>query len=151
MAGHERETESQGAYVGIDSWSDARILDALAEGQERAIAAVRQALPAIARAAAALAERLRRGGRLAYAGAGTSIRAGVQDGSELPATFGMAEDRILYVIAGGRAAMFDTLADAEDDEADGAAQAEACRPGDTLVAVAASGSTPFTVAVSPLR
>ena len=50
------------------------------------------------------------------------------------------DGRIL--VAGGRAAMFDTLADAEDDEADGAAQAEACRPGDTLIAVAASGSTP---------
>ena len=88
------------------------------------------------------------GGRLIYAGAGTSVRLAVQDGSELPATFGMPEDKILYVIAGGRAAMFDTLADAEDDDADGAAQAEACRPGDTFIAVAASGATPFTVAAS---
>ena len=125
-----------------------RILEALVEGQERAIAAVRQAIPAISRAAAVLAERLQAGGRLAYAGAGTSIRVAVQDGSELPATFGMAEDRLLYLIAGGRAAMFETLAEAEDDEADGAAQAEACGAGDVLVAVAASGATPFTVAAA---
>ena len=144
----ERQTEQSGSYRGIDTWPDYRILDALLSGQERAIAAVRQAAPSVAQAATVLAQRLAAGGRLIYAGAGTSIRVAVQDGSELPATFGMPEDQLLYLIAGGGAAMFDTLADAEDDEADGAAQAEACRPGDTLIAVAASGSTPFTVAVA---
>ena len=144
----ERQTEKSGSYQGIDTWPDERILDALLSGQERAIAAVRQASPSIAQAATVLAQRLAGGGRLAYAGAGTSIRLAVQDGSELPATFGMPEDRLLYFIAGGRAAMFDTLADAEDDEADGAAQANVCEPGDTLIAVAASGSTPFTVAAA---
>lgn len=144
----ERQTEQHGSYHGIDTWPDQRILDALLSGQERAIAAVRQAAPSISQAATVLAQRLAGGGRLIYAGAGTSIRVAVQDGSELPATFGMPEDRLLYLIAGGRAAMFDSLADAEDDEADGAAQAEACRPGDTLIAVAASGSTPFTIAAA---
>ena len=75
--------------------------------------------PAIAEAAAVLAERIANGGRLIYAGAGTSIRIAVQDGSELPATFGMPEDKIAYLIAGGRNAMFDTLAEAEDDAVDG--------------------------------
>lgn len=144
----DRQTERSGSYQGIDTWPDARILDALLAGQERAIAAVRLAAPAIARAADVLAQRLAAGGRLAYAGAGTSIRVAVQDGSELPSTFGMAQDKILYLIAGGRAAMFDTLAEAEDDEADGEAQAMQCGPGDSLIAVAASGSTPFTVAVA---
>ena len=144
----ERQTEQSGSYRGLDTWPDERILDALAAGQERAIAAVRQASPAIAAAANILARRIAAGGRLAYAGAGTSIRVAVQDGSELPATFGMPEAKILYLIAGGRPAMFDTLADAEDDAADGAAQAEALTPADTLVAVAASGSTPFTVAAA---
>lgn len=144
----ERQTEQAGSYMGLDTWPDARILDALLAGQERAIAAVRQAAPAIARAATILAGRLAAGGRLAYAGAGTSIRVAVQDGSELPATFGMPEASLLYLIAGGRAAMFDTLADAEDDEADGAAQAAVLTPADTLVAVAASGATPFTVAAA---
>ena len=135
--------------LGIDTWEDARILDCLAGGQERAIAAVRAAIPKISQAAGLLAERLAAGGRLIYAGAGTSIRIGVQDGSELPATFGIAEDRISYLIAGGRAAMFETLADAEDDIAVGAAGAKAgCSPADALIAVAASGSTPFTVAAA---
>ena len=144
----DRQTERSGSYHGIDTWPDAHVLDALLAGQERAIAAVRRASPAIAGAAAILARRLAAGGRLIYAGAGTSIRVAVQDGSELPATFGMKEDQILYFIAGGRAAMFQTLAEAEDDEADGDAQAKACLPGDTLIAVAASGSTPFTIAVA---
>lgn len=144
----ERETEQAGRYAGIDTWPDERILEALVAGQERAVAAVRQATPAIARAADILARRLAAGGRLAYAGAGTSIRVAVQDGSELPATFGMPEAKILYLIAGGRAAMFDTLADAEDDEADGAVQAAALTAADTVIAVAASGSTPFTVAAA---
>jgi N-acetylmuramic acid 6-phosphate etherase len=144
----ERDTEVSGSYAGIDTWSDQRVLEALVEGQERAIAAVRKALPAISRAAEVLADRLGRGGRLVYAGAGTSIRVGVQDGSELPATFGMPEEKLLYLIAGGRNAMFDTMADAEDDEADGALQAEDCRAGDVMLAVAASGGTPFTVAAA---
>ncbi len=144
----ERQTEQTGNYIGIDTWPDARILGALLDSQERAIAAVRQAAPSISRAATILAERLAAGGRLAYAGAGTSIRVAVQDGSELPATFGMPESKILYFIAGGRAAMFDTLADAEDDETDGAAQADDLTAGDTLITVAASGSTPFTNAAA---
>lgn len=144
----DRQTEQSGSYVGIDTWPDGRILEALVEGQQRAIAAVREAAPAISQAATIIAGRLAAGGRLAYAGAGTSIRVAVQDGTELPATFGMPEAKILYLIAGGRAAMFDTLADAEDDEADGAAQAEALTAADTLIAVAASGSTPFTTAVA---
>ncbi|MCA3555456.1 N-acetylmuramic acid 6-phosphate etherase [Aestuariivirga sp.] len=144
----ERQTEQSGSYTGIDTWPDARILDALADGQARAIAAVRQAAPAIAGAATMLAQRLAAGGRLAYAGAGASIRVAVQDGAELPATFGMPEAKILYLIAGGRPAMFDTLADAEDDAADGAAQADGLTSADTMIAVAASGSTPFTVAAA---
>jgi N-acetylmuramic acid 6-phosphate etherase len=60
----------------------------------------------------------------------------------------MAEERIGYLIAGGRAAMFDTLADAEDDGEEGARAAAAVNPGDVLIAIAASGTTPYTVAAA---
>ncbi len=136
------------AYKAIDTWPDADILDAFVGGQERAIAAVRSAIPQISRAANALAANLKSGGKLYYAGAGTSIRIGVQDGSELPATFGMAEEKIDYLIAGGRAAMFETLADAEDDAEEGARVASVLSPTDTLVAIAASGTTPYSVAAA---
>ena len=135
-------------FVGIDTWPDADILGALAGGQERAIAAVRDAIPQILQAANAVAGQLAAGGRLYYAGAGTSIRIGVQDGSELPATFGMAEDCIAYLIAGGRAAIFSTLADAEDDAAEGARATASLRSVDVLIAIAASGTTPYTVAAA---
>jgi N-acetylmuramic acid 6-phosphate etherase len=135
-------------YKAIDTWPDDDILKALVGGQERAIAAVRAAIPQISKAADALASRLKQGGKLFYAGAGTSVRIGVQDGSELPATFGMAEDKIGYLIAGGRAAMFHTLADAEDDLEEGARAASTLSSQDTLIAVAASGTTPYTVAAA---
>jgi N-acetylmuramic acid 6-phosphate etherase len=140
--------QSLAEYAGLDTWDDERILGALVDSQERAIAAVRTAIPQIAKAATVLAQRLANGGKLFYAGAGTSIRIGIQDGSELPATFGMAEDKIAYLIAGGRAAMFETLADAEDDIEAGAKAAEACKASDVVVVIAASGSTPYTVAVA---
>jgi N-acetylmuramic acid 6-phosphate etherase len=144
-----RSTEQRSAaHNAIDTWSDADILDAFVGGQERAIAAVRAAMPQISRAADALAGNLKRGGKLYYAGAGTSIRIGVQDGSELPATFGMAEGKIGYLIAGGHAAMFETLADAEDNAVEGARVASVLSPIDTLVAIAASGTTPYTVAAA---
>ena len=146
----ESRTTEQLADVsrGIDTWGDVEILAALMAGQERAIAAVRSAIPRIASAADSLAKRLAAGGRLAYAGAGTSIRIAVQDGSELPATFGMDENKIIYLIAGGKAAMFETLADAEDDIRAGQRDAAQLLPTDTLIAVAASGRTPYTIAVA---
>lgn len=149
MNAQARKTESELAELsGIDTWSDADILGAFAAGQERAIAAAKAAIPQISKAANAVAACLAGGGRLFYAGAGTSIRIGVQDGSELPATFGMAEDKIVYLIAGGRAAMFETLADAEDNVEEGNRVASICKAGDALIAIAASGSTPYTIAAA---
>jgi N-acetylmuramic acid 6-phosphate etherase len=149
MEASSRKTENNlPGLAGIDTWNDAAILAAFAGGQERAIAAVKAAIPQISKAANAVAACLAGGGRLFYAGAGTSIRIGVQDGSELPATFGMAEDKIDYLIAGGRAAMFETLADAEDDTVEGSRAASACKAGDALIAIAASGSTPYTIAAA---
>jgi N-acetylmuramic acid 6-phosphate etherase len=149
MGASARKTENNlPESAGIDTWNDAEILAAFVGGQERAIAAVKTAIPQISKAANAIAACLAGGGRLLYAGAGTSIRIGVQDGSELPATFGMAEDKIDYLIAGGRAAMFETLADAEDDAVEGARAASSCKTGDALIAIAASGSTPYTIAAA---
>ena len=149
MGAQLRKTESElPESTGIDTWSDAEILAAFVAGQERAIAAVKLVIPQISKAANAVAACLAGGGRLFYAGAGTSIRIGVQDGSELPATFGMAEEKISYLIAGGHTAMFETLADAEDDVVEGGRAASVCRAGDALIAIAASGSTPYTIAAA---
>jgi N-acetylmuramic acid 6-phosphate etherase len=134
--------------AGFDAWDDARILATLQQGQERALAAVKAAAPHLAAAARCVSRQIKAGGRLAYAGAGTSLRIAVQDGAELHATFGFPENRILYLLAGGPAAIFETLADAEDDEKAGHKAAEVLKPADVLIAVAASGETPFTIAAA---
>jgi N-acetylmuramic acid 6-phosphate etherase len=92
-------------YSGIDVWDPVDVLDAMIEGQFAAVAAVRAARPELARAALAVEARLRDGGRLVYAGAGTSGRLAVQDGAELMPTFGWPRDRLLLFIAGGEEAM----------------------------------------------
>lgn len=131
--------------TGFDTWSDETILRTILAGQRRALDAVERALPAIAQAADAVAARIGAGGKLYYAGAGTSIRVAVQDGSELHSTFGMPPEQIVYLIAGGNNAVFETLADAEDSRSAGEAAAQACTKEDVLIAVAASGRTPFTI------
>jgi N-acetylmuramic acid 6-phosphate etherase len=142
--------ETSGRYAKIDTWEDGRILDVLADGQERAIGAVRQAREALAVAAAAITERLKNGGRLIYAGAGSSIRIAAQDGSELPATFGFPPERLVYLIAGGREALVEGRGSAEDDEEEArdAVDASDLRAEDVVIAVSASGSTPYTVAAA---
>jgi N-acetylmuramic acid 6-phosphate etherase len=143
------ETSSE-RYRGLDSWSDAAILDAFAEGQERAIAAVRAATPAIARAANAIAVRLEAGGRIVYVGAGSSGLIAALDGMELGGTFGWPDERVKFVLANGRVLEPGLPGGPEDDAAEGTAAMRAIvpQPTDAVIAVAASGATPFTLAAT---
>src|SRR5690348_5987133 len=83
-------------YAGLDGWPTQDAVDAMYEGQLAAVAAVRPALPALARAADEAADALADGGRLVYAGAGTSGRVAVQDGAELPPTFDWPVERLVF-------------------------------------------------------
>lgn len=133
----------------LDAWSPLQAVTAIWESQLAAVAAVGPALGAIARAVEAAAARLEAGqGRLAYAGAGTSARVAVQDGSELPPTFDWPESRVLFLVAGGESAFAQSIEGAEDDRGDAARQVAHSRigPDDVLIGVAASGRTPFTLA-----
>ena len=136
-------------YRDLDAWDPLFALQAMWEGQMAAAAAVQSALPAIAAAAVAAATRLADGGRLVYAGAGTSGRIGVQDGAELPPTFDWPQERLLLLMAGGDGAFTRSIENAEDDRAAGAAAvaSHAIGRADVVVGTAASGSTPFTDAV----
>ena len=118
------------------------------EGQFSAVAAVRAARPELARAALAVESRLRGGGRLVYAGAGTSGRLAVQDGAELMPTFGWPRDHLLLFIAGGEEAMVRAKEGAEDEigQAIDLVRRHGITAKDVLIAVAASGTTPFTLA-----
>jgi N-acetylmuramic acid 6-phosphate etherase len=133
--------------LALDEWPALVAAHALWEGQLAAVSAVRPALPAIAAAAEAAAARLRRTGRLIYCGAGTSGRLGVLDASELPPTFDWPRDRLHHLLAGGQAALTQAVENAEDrvDQAEADVQAAKITDCDVVIALAASGGTPYAV------
>jgi N-acetylmuramic acid 6-phosphate etherase len=135
-------------YSGIDLWEPMDVLDAMIEGQFAAVAAAREARFGLERAAAAIEARLKHAGRLVYVGAGTSGRLAVQDGAELVPTFNWPQERLLLLIAGGRDALLRSVEGAEDEVEHGAriVRQNAIDERDALIAVAASGTTPFTLA-----
>jgi N-acetylmuramic acid 6-phosphate etherase len=135
-------------FAELDGWPTANIMDAMWEGQMAAVAAVRVALPLLAAAVDAAAETLGDSGRLVYVGAGTSGRVAVQDGAELPPTFDWPQHRLVFAMAGGLGALTASVEGAEDDAADGARRMEAAEVAahDVVIGIAASGTTPFTVA-----
>lgn len=134
-------------FVDLDSWSTGDMIEAMYDGQLFACAAVRPALPAINAAVDDAVLALNRGGRLVYVGAGTSGRIAIQDGAELGPTYDWPSDRTVFVMAGGMQAVLQSVEGAEDNEAKGAeAIADAgVRLNDVVIAVAASGTTPFTL------
>jgi N-acetylmuramic acid 6-phosphate etherase len=122
--------------VRIIQEQDALVADAVAAQAER-----------IAHAIDEIAERLRHGGRLFYAGAGTSGRIAMLDASELPPTYGIDPSLVRVFIAGGERAYFEAVEGAEDDE-EAAIEtvAREVTSEDAIVGIAASGTTPYTVA-----
>ncbi len=136
-------------YVDLDSWSSGEMIAAMYEGQLAAAAAVRPALAAIAAAVDDAVPALRRGGRIVYAGAGTSGRIGVQDGTELPPTYDWPADRLVFAMAGGLGALVQSVEGAEDNEVAGARAVadNAIGPDDVVIGIAASGATPYTIGV----
>ena len=117
--------------------------------EDRTVAdAVARELPWIARAVDLVVLSFRAGGRLVYAGAGTSGRLGVLDASECPPTFGSDPDQVVGVIAGGYTAVVRAVEGAEDRREEGAKAVDdlGVGPDDTVVGIAASRRTPFVVA-----
>jgi N-acetylmuramic acid 6-phosphate etherase len=137
-------------YRGLDTWDDEAVLEAFLEGQSRAIASLQPALPSIAAAARAIAGRLGPSGRLIYAGAGSSGRQAALDGMELGTTFGWPRERLAFVLAEGTTLNPGAKASNEDDVAAAKAAIRDLRlnPSDCVIAIAASGTTPFTLAAA---
>ncbi|MEV7562178.1 N-acetylmuramic acid 6-phosphate etherase [Streptomyces sp. NPDC089795] len=110
-------------------------------------AAVAAQLPPIAAAVDAIAERMARGGRLVYAGAGTAGRMGVLDASECPPTFNTDPGDVIGLIAGGPSAMVKAVEGAEDSPESAVADLTALEigPRDTVVGISASGRTPYAI------
>jgi N-acetylmuramic acid 6-phosphate etherase len=131
----------------LDLLATEDLLRAMNAEDRRPAEAVGEVLPALARAVDLATDRLRRGGRMLYVGAGTSGRLGVLDASELPPTFGVDAALVQGAIAGGDRALRDAIEGAEDDPALGAADVRAAGIGvaDVVVGVAASGRTPYVL------
>lgn len=109
--------------------------------------AVGREIPRIAKAVEEIEKRWRRGGRLAYVGAGTSGRMGALDAAEIPPTFGEDPQRVVALIAGGPEALQRAVEGAEDSAERGAADLDALGVGgdDAVVGIAASGRTPYVL------
>ncbi|MEU3333537.1 N-acetylmuramic acid 6-phosphate etherase [Streptomyces sp. NPDC006668] len=121
----------------------------LMNGEDTSVpAAVAERLPEIAAAIDAIAERMGRGGRLVYAGAGTAGRLGVLDASECPPTFNTRPEQVVGLVAGGPAAMVTSVEGAEDSAELARTDLDtlALTPDDTVVGVSASGRTPYAIA-----
>ncbi len=138
------------ASAGIQDLPDAEVLTRLLDGQIRAAEAVRAALPAIAEAARVTARALGGAGRVIYAGAGSSGVMALSDSLELAGTFGTPAGRSPALLAGGAETLLHMANAAEDDDALAAADCAriAFAPGDAVICVAASGRTPYTLAVA---
>src|SRR5436190_18969521 len=134
-------------FADLDAWQLSSAMEAMWEGQLAAIAAIGRALPAITAATEAARNALGDHGRIVYVGAGTSGRVAVQDGVELMPTFAWPNERVRFIVAGGVGAFVTSIEGAEDDVDDAVAQINAAQltPHDVVIAVAASGTTPFTV------
>lgn len=141
---------SHAAHGELDRYDTARLVAAFVDDQDGALAAVRAAMPALARAVDLGAPRLAAGGRLVHAGAGTSGRLGVLDGVELGPTFSWPAERAPALVAGGPAALLRAVEDAEDDADAGRAALTALGPAreDVVVVTSASGATPWALAVA---
>src|SRR3954469_14487369 len=135
-------------FADLDGWSLSSAMEAMWEGQLAAISAIGHALPSITAATEAAKSALGDRGRIVYVGAGTSGRVAVQDGAELMPTFAWPKERLGFIVAGGETAFVASIEGAEDDVDDAVKQVTAARltPHDVVIAVAASGTTPFTVA-----
>jgi N-acetylmuramic acid 6-phosphate etherase len=142
-----RITESTSRYDHLERMGTDDLLRNI-NAEDRTVAeAVALALPAIGALVDAIAERMRRGGRLFYLGAGTSGRLGIVDASECPPTFGVPHGLVVGLIAGGDQAIRKAVEFAEDDRAQGwkDLQEHAVGTDDTVIGIAASGGTPYVV------
>lgn len=143
-------TEADSPYPQIETWETEALLYAMNDEDQQVPLRVREVIPQVAAFVEALVGRMRQGGRLIYAGSGTSGRLGVLDAAECPPTFGAAPGQVVGLIAGGKAALRGPVEAAEDDESAAvqALQALAFGSKDALFAISASGRTPYALAAA---
>lgn len=143
----KRITEESSNYRHLDKMSVEQLLDAMNQEDRLVPLAVEKVIPNISRLVQSIVPKMRNGGRLFYIGAGTSGRLGILDASECPPTFGVPDDWVIGLIAGGDHAIRNAVEFAEDstEQAWKDLSAYAITPQDTVVGIAASGTTPYVI------
>lgn len=143
----EKITESSSTYRHLEQMSVAELLKNINREDQTVPLAVEKAIPAILDLVQSIVPKMREGGRLFYIGAGTSGRLGILDASEIPPTFGAPPDWVIGIIAGGDTAIRNPVEHAEDSTTQAWLDLQAWQPDtlDTVIGIAASGTTPYVV------
>jgi len=140
-------TESPSRFQNLEKMPVQELISSINKEDARVHVAVRKALPQIEKLVTCIIDRMKRGGRVFYLGAGTSGRLGVLDASELPPTFGVPDNLVIGIIAGGDVALRKSVENAEDnpDRAWEELQTFNINRNDTVIGIAASGTTPYVI------
>lgn len=140
-------TEKESAYKHLEKMSVYDLLHAMNQEDRTVPIAISKVLHRIETVVILISEKMKAGGRLFYVGSGTSGRLGVVDASELPPTFGVEENRVIAIIAGGDGAIRKAVEFAEDDVEQGwkDLQKYNVNSADVVFGIAASGMTPYVV------
>ncbi len=143
----QKITEQSSLHDNLDKKSVFELLSEMNEEDLKVPLAVSKAIPQINELVEKIVERMKRGGRIFYLGAGTSGRLGVLDASEIPPTFGMPPHLVVGLIAGGDVALRNPVENAEDDIEKGWQELTErnVNQNDTVIGIAASGTTPYVV------
>lgn len=133
--------------INIDRISTLEMVKKINDEDQKVALAIKKELPNIAKAIDLMSDRFQEGGRIIYAGAGTSGRLGVLDAVELKPTYNVDSLRAIAILAGGENAMFDAVEGAEDSKdlaLEDLKKINLCEK-DTLIGIAASGRTPYVI------
>lgn len=143
----QRISEQSSEHKDLEKKSVGELLRCMNQEDHKVAGVVEQTLPQVEKLVTLIGERMKQGGRIFYLGAGTSGRLGVLDASEIPPTFGVPATMVVGLIAGGDTALRNAVENAEDDLMAGwnELQARNINTMDTVIGIAASGSTPYVV------
>lgn len=145
---HKTTTESASHYSELENMSTEEIVYSINQEDLKVATAVQKILPKITLLVEEVLPKFLAGGRLVYIGAGTSGRLGILDASEIPPTFGLDHGRVVGLIAGGDSAIRKSVEFAEDSTSGPIIDLQKINltPSDTLIGIAASGTTPYVIA-----
>jgi N-acetylmuramic acid 6-phosphate etherase len=140
-------TESSSNFENLDKMTVKELLANINHEDSKVHLAVRKAIPQVEKLVSKIIQRMKKGGRIFYLGAGTSGRLGVLDASEVPPTFGVPDTMVIGLIAGGEVALRKAVEAAEDDPNKAWKELEIfnINTKDTVIGIAASGTTPYVI------